>query len=129
VASTGGGRVPRGRWEWEVVGGVRGARVELVKCETIDLYVPASAEIVIEGYLGLDPKTYQMEGPYAEFTGYLAGDRSPKPTIRVTAVTHRNDPILRGTIEGSMPGSYSENGICSSIMRAATAWNVLDRAG
>jgi 4-hydroxy-3-polyprenylbenzoate decarboxylase len=70
-----------------------------------------------------------MEGPYAEFTGYLAGDRSPKPTIRVTAITHRNDPILRGTIEGAMPGSYSENAMCSSIMRAATAWNVLDRAG
>ena len=51
-----------------------------------------------------------MEGPYAEFTGYLAGDRAPKPTIRVTAITHRNNPILRGTIEGSMPGSYSENG-------------------
>jgi 4-hydroxy-3-polyprenylbenzoate decarboxylase len=100
-----------------------------VKCETVDLYVPAAAEIVIEGYLGLDPATYTMEGPYAEFTGYLAGDRSPKPTIRVTAITHRNDPILRGTIEGSMPGSYSENAVCSSIMRAATAWNVLDRAG
>jgi 4-hydroxy-3-polyprenylbenzoate decarboxylase len=96
---------------------------------TVDLYVPATAEIVIEGYLGLDPSTYTMEGPYAEFTGYLAGDRSPKPTIRVTAITHRNDPILRGTIEGSMPGSYSENAVCSSIMRAATAWNVLDRAG
>jgi 4-hydroxy-3-polyprenylbenzoate decarboxylase len=91
--------------------------------------VPASAEIVIEGFLGLDPKTYEMEGPYAEFTGYLAGDRAPKPTIRVTAITHRKDPILRGTIEGSMPGSFSENGVVSSIMRAATAWNVLDRAG
>src|SRR6202165_927277 len=73
-----------------------------------------------------------LEGPYAEFTGYLAGDLAPQPAIRVTAITHtprRNDPILRGTIEGSMPGSYSENGVVSSIMRAATAWNVLDRAG
>src|SRR5262249_36323396 len=96
-------------------GAIRGAPVELVKCETVDLYVPATAEIVIEGYLGL--------------TGYLAGDRSPKPTIRVTAITHRNDPILRGTIEGAMPGSSSENAMCSAIMRAATAWNVLDRAG
>ena len=60
-----------------------------------------------------------MEGPFAEFTGYLAGDRSPKPTIRVTAITHRNNPILRGTIEGSLPGRYSENAVCSSIMRAA----------
>ncbi len=91
--------------------------------------MPATAEIVIEGYLGLDPATYTMEGPFAEFTGYVAGDKSPKPTIRVTAITHRNDPILRGTIEGSLPGSFSENGMCSSIMRAATAWNVLDRAG
>jgi 4-hydroxy-3-polyprenylbenzoate decarboxylase len=126
---TGGSPVPKGICEYDVMGAIRGAPVELVKCETVDLYVPASAEIVIEGYLGLDPASYLMEGPYAEFTGYLAGDRSPKPTIRVTAITHRHDPILRGTIEGSMPGSYSENGMCSSIMRAATAWNVLDRAG
>src|SRR3954470_2681495 len=124
-----GSPVPKGVCEYDVMGAIRGAPVELVKCETVDLYIPATAEIVIEGYLGLNPKTYMMEGPYAEFTGYLAGDRSPKPTIRVTAITHRNNPILRGTIEGSMPGSYSENAVCSSIMRAATAWNVLDRAG
>jgi 3-polyprenyl-4-hydroxybenzoate decarboxylase len=47
----------------------------------------------------------------------------------VTAITHRDDPILRGTIEGCLPGSYSENAVGSSIMRAATAWNVLDRSG
>jgi UbiD family decarboxylase len=121
--------VPKGISEYDVMGAIRGAPVELVKCETSDLHVPASAEIVIEGMLGLDPSTYVMEGPFAEFTGYVAGDRAPKPAIRVTCITHRNDPILRGTIEGSLPGSYSENAICSSIMRSATAWNVLDRAG
>jgi UbiD family decarboxylase len=126
---TGGSPVPKGTCEYDVMGAIRGAPVELVKCETVDLYVPATAEIVIEGYLGVDPATYVMEGPFAEFTGYVAGDRVPKPTIRVTAITHRNDPILRGTIEGSLPGSFSENAVCSSIMRAATAWNVLDRAG
>ena len=124
-----GSPVPKGICEYDVMGALRGAPVELVKCETVDLHVPASAEIVIEGYLGLDPETYMMEGPYAEFTGYLASERSPKPTIRVTAITHRNDPILRGTIEGCLPGSYSENAVGSSIMRAATAWNVLDRSG
>ena len=124
-----GSPVPKGLCEYDVIGAVRGAPVELVKCETVDLQVPATAEIVIEGYLGLDPETFTMEGPFAEVTGYVAGDRSPKPTIRVTAITHRKDPILRGTIEGSMPGCFSENGTCSSIMRAATAWNVLDRAG
>ncbi len=125
----GGSPVPKGTCEYDVIGAIRGAPVELVKCETVDLYVPASAEIVIEGYLDLDPQTYLPEGPYAEFTGYVAGDRSPKPAIRVTCITHRKDPILRGTIEGTMPGSFSENSVCSSIMRAATAWNVLDRAG
>jgi UbiD family decarboxylase len=125
----GGSPVPKDMCEYDVIGAIRGAPVDLVKCETVDLHVPATAEIVIEGYLGLDPDTYTMEGPFAEFTGYVAGDRSLKPTIRVTAITHRTNPILRGCIEGSMPGSYSENGVCSSIMRAATAWNVLDRAG
>jgi UbiD family decarboxylase len=124
-----GSPVPKNMCEYDVIGAIRGAPVELVKCETVDLHVPATAEIVIEGYLGIDPDTYTMEGPFAEFTGYVAGDRSPKPTIRVTCITHRKDPILRGTIEGSMPGSYSENGVCSSVMRAAAAWNVLDRAG
>src|SRR5205823_6527908 len=113
----------------DVMGAIRGAPVELVKCETVDLLVPATSEIVIEGYLGVDPQTYVMEGPYAEFTGYVAGDKSPKPTIRVTCITHRNDPILRGTIEGCLPGSFSENAVISSIFRSSTAWNVLDRAG
>jgi 4-hydroxy-3-polyprenylbenzoate decarboxylase len=124
-----GGPVAKGVCEYDVAGALRGEPIDLVKCETNDLYVPASAEIVIEGFLGLDPATYEMEGPFAEFTGYFAGDRAPKPTIRVTAITHRNDPILRGTIEGALPGSYSENAMTSSIMRAGAAWNVLDRAG
>jgi UbiD family decarboxylase len=124
-----GSPVPKGICEYDVMGALRGEPVELVKCETVDLHVPAAAEIVIEGYLGLEPESYMMEGPYAEFTGYLASERSPKPTIRVTAITHRHDPILRGTIEGCLPGSYSENAVGSSIMRAATAWNVLDRSG
>jgi 4-hydroxy-3-polyprenylbenzoate decarboxylase len=124
-----GAPVPKGICEYDVAGAIRGAPVELVKCETVDLYVPATSEIVIEGFLQIDPKDYLMEGPYAEFTGYFAGDRLPKPTIRVTAITHRNNPILRGTIEGALPGSYSENATTSSIMRAATAWNVLDRSG
>ena len=79
-----GSPVPKGLCEYDVIGAMRGAPVELVKCETVDLQVPATAEIVIEGYLGLDPETYEMEGPFAEVTGYVAGDRSPKPTIRVT---------------------------------------------
>jgi UbiD family decarboxylase len=125
----GGAPVPAGTCEYDVMGAIRGAPVELVKCETVDLHVPATAEIVIEGYLQFDPKTYELEGPFAEFTGYVAGERAKRPTVRVTAITHRNNPILRGTIEGAMPKSYSENAFTSSVMRSAIAWNVLDRAG
>jgi len=56
----GGTPVPKGVCEYDVMGAIRGAPVELVKCETVDLYVPASAEIVIEGYLELDPANYMM---------------------------------------------------------------------
>jgi UbiD family decarboxylase len=121
--------ITRGVCEYDVMGAIRGEPVDLVKCETSDLMVPASAEIVIEGVLTLDPKDYVMEGPFAEFTGYVAGDKSPKPTIKVKCITHRKNPIMTGAIEGALPGSYSENGICSSIMRAGVAWSVLDRAG
>src|SRR5262249_15018366 len=110
-----GAPVPKGVCEYDVMGAIRGAPVELVKWKTAALHAPASAEIVIEGYPAPDPATYMMEAPYAEFTGSLAGARSPKPPTRVTAIPHRHDPVLRGTIEGAMPGSYSENAMCSSI--------------
>ena len=99
-----GSPVPKGVCEYDVMGAIRGEPVDLVECETCDLQVPASAEIVIEGMLGLEPDSYMMEGPYAEVTGYVGGEQLPKPTIRVTCITHRSDPILRGTIEGSLPG-------------------------
>jgi UbiD family decarboxylase len=126
---TAGAPVPRGICEYDVMGAIRGAPVELVKCETVPLYVPATAEIVIEGYISPKKETFEWEGPYAEFTGYYAPDRTKKETMRVTAITHRNDAILRGTIEGAVPGSFSENGVMSSIQRSATAWNALESAG
>ncbi len=115
--------------EYDVMGAIRGAPVELVKCETVPLLVPASAEIVIEGWISADPKTFEMEGPFGEYTGYYAGDQGPKHSIRVTAITHRNNPILVGAIEGTLPSMMTENSIMSSIQRAAIAWNVLDAAG
>jgi 4-hydroxy-3-polyprenylbenzoate decarboxylase len=126
---TGGAPVPRGVSEYEVMGAIRGAPVELAPCETVPLMVPAAAEIVIEGWISPDPATFTEEGPYAEFTGYYATERSRKHTTRVTCITHRNDPIFRGTLEGAIPGSLGENAIMSSIQRSATAWNALESAG
>ena len=115
--------------EYDVMGAIRGAPVELVDCETVPLKVPASAEIVIEGWISPDPATFEMEGPFGEYTGYFGGDQSPKHVVRVTAITHRNDPIFRGTLEGTMPKMLNENSIMSSVQRAALAWNILERSG
>jgi 4-hydroxy-3-polyprenylbenzoate decarboxylase len=121
--------VPTGVSEYDVMGAIRGAPVPLVKCETVDLMVPASAEMVVEGYIDDDPSTFEMEGPFGEYTGYFGGDQGPKHVTKVTCVTHRNNPIFRGTLEGTLPKMLNENSVMSSVQRAGVAWNVLERAG
>lgn len=74
--------------------------IELVQCKTIDLQVPANAEIVIEGYV--DPNETLMEGPFGDHTGfYSLADRYP--AFHVTAITMRRDPIYLTTIVGKPP--------------------------
>jgi len=81
-------------WDELALGaGVLGETLELVKCETIDLEVPAHAEIIIEGLV--PPTEREMEGPFGEFTGYGAGAAGPAPVWQITAVTHRREPIFR----------------------------------
>jgi phenylphosphate carboxylase alpha subunit len=84
--------------EAEVIGGIRDKPLELVKCRTVDLSVPATAEIVIEGFV--DPRELKDEGPFGEYTGYMVSDRAPRPVLHVTCITHRNDPILTMTSIG-----------------------------
>jgi 4-hydroxy-3-polyprenylbenzoate decarboxylase len=124
-----GSPIPVGVCEWDVMGAYRGEPADLVKCETVDLEVPATAEIVIEGLIYDDPATWELEGPFGEFTGYVSDVPTKRPTMKVTCITHRRDPIFRGTLEGTLPGSYSENSVMSSVQRAAIAWNVLRTAG
>jgi len=89
--------------EYEVLGGIRKEPVELVKCETIDLYVPSNAEIVLE--CEMPPVGWTVdEGPYGEFTGTYGGLKM-NPILRVKAVTHRRNPIfLTATHGGRRPG-------------------------
>ena len=124
-----GSPIPAGVCEYDVMGAYRGEPAELVRCETVDLEVPASAEIVLEGYIDEDAATYEIEGPFGEFTGYISDVPTRRPTLRVTCITHRADPIFRGGLEGTLPGSYSENSVMSSVQRAAIAWNILTGAG
>ncbi len=124
-----GSPLPAGVCEWDVMGAYRGEPAQLVRCETVDLEVPASAEIVIEGFISDDPATYEKEGPFGEFTGYVSDLPTLRPSMKIACITHRRDPIFCGSLEGTLPGSYSENSVMSSVQRAAIAWNILTTAG
>ncbi len=124
-----GSPFPKAVNEYDMMGAILGRPVELVRCETNDLMVPASAEIVIEGTISPDPKTFAQEGPFAEYPGYAGGVPSPKPVLEVNCVTHRNDPILRGTLEGARPGFPSEDSTLCAYSWSAIAWNMLEDVG
>jgi len=121
--------VPKEVCEYDVMGSVRQEPVELVKCETSDLEVPASAEIVVEGFMSPDPETFELEGPFGEYTGYYAWQKEKRPVLRVECITHRNDPIFMGTLASALPGQPGEGANMMSIHWAAMVWDVVERAG
>jgi UbiD family decarboxylase len=124
-----GSPFPRRVCEWDMMGAILGQPVELVKCETVDLEVPASAEIVFEGYINPDPASFEMEGPFADYPGHLGGNPTPKPVMEITAITYRDDPIMRGALEGARPGFPSEDSPLVAYSWSAIAWNMLEDAG
>jgi 4-hydroxy-3-polyprenylbenzoate decarboxylase len=86
--------------EYLIAGFLRGAPVDLVKCETVDLEVPASSEIVLEGYVNLDE--LRIEGPFGDHTGFYSLE-DLYPVFHLTCITHRKDPIYATTIVGKPP--------------------------
>ncbi len=86
--------------EFLIAGFLRQKPVELVKCESVDLEVPASAEIVLEGYVNLDE--LRTEGPFGDHTGFYSLE-DEYPVFHVTCITHRKDPIYSTTIVGKPP--------------------------
>jgi 4-hydroxy-3-polyprenylbenzoate decarboxylase len=86
--------------EYLIAGFLRGAPVDLVKCETVDLEVPASSEIVLEGYINLDE--LRVEGPFGDHTGFYSLE-DLYPVFHVSCITHRKDPIYAATIVGKPP--------------------------
>ncbi|MEM1944544.1 MAG: UbiD family decarboxylase [Nitrososphaerota archaeon] len=89
---------PSGVDEFEIAGALRGSPLEMVRCETVDLLVPASAEIVVEGVVL--PNVRAAEGPMAEFTDYYREERAPKPVFEARAITFRNRPIYHSIMSG-----------------------------
>lgn len=93
--------LPDGLDEFLLAGYLRKKSVELVKCETNDLEVPANADFVIEGYV--DPnEPLRDEGPFGDHTGYYTLPE-PYPVFHVTAITHRKDAVYPATIVGIPP--------------------------
>jgi 4-hydroxy-3-polyprenylbenzoate decarboxylase len=86
--------------EYLIAGFLRQSPVELVKCETVDLEVPAASEIVLEGYVNLDE--LRMEGPFGDHTGFYSLP-DLYPVFHLTCVTYRNNPIYATTIVGKPP--------------------------
>ena len=86
--------------EFIVAGFLRQSSIELVKCETVDLEVPATAEIILEGYVKLDE--LRTEGPFGDHTGFYSLE-DEYPVFHLTCITHRKDPIYATTIVGKPP--------------------------
>ncbi len=111
VSYTAPARIPFSVSELDVAGGLAGAPIEVVKCITNDVLVPANAEIVIEGEISTE--FLEPEAPFGESTGYIA-ERLLNPYFEVKCITHRKNPIF-ATIISQMPPSES------SVMRQVAA--------
>jgi UbiD family decarboxylase len=95
--------LPPGKDEIEFAGGLKGEAIELVRCKTIDVHVPANTEIVIEGEVA--PGEMEDEGPFGEFAGVM-GPVEKRPVAYIKAITHRREPIYYG-YTSQMPPSES----------------------
>ncbi len=106
--------------EYDVAGGIAQRPVELVRCQTVDLEVPAHAEIVIEGMIPTD--ALELEGPFGEFPGYMA-KREVTLFMNVTAITHRHHPLFQAIIsqfppsESSMIRGVGREGVLMKLLR------------
>jgi len=91
--------------ELEIAGGLRNKAIEVVKCKTIDIEVPAHAEIILECELSIPSKT-GTEGPFGEFCGYTTGAQDNELIMRVKAVTHKKNAIFHNIWLGKPPHEH-----------------------
>lgn len=112
-------RLPYECDELAVAGGLRGKPIQVVRCASIDLEVPATAEIVIEGIVR--PNELEEEGPFGEYTGYM-GPKAMSYVVDVHAVTHRRRPVFQAFLSQMPP---SESSCIRSIGRESTLYKHL----
>jgi UbiD family decarboxylase len=116
--------VPYGVSELEVIGGMRGVPVDVIKGPVTGLPIPANAEIVIEGFI--EPGNERVEGPFGEWTGYYATGAAKEPVLDIKAIYYRNEPILLGVVPERPPDE-----ICRyrAIVRSALLRDNVQKAG
>jgi UbiD family decarboxylase len=112
-------KFPYGLSEYNVAGGIAGEPVVLVKCETSELEVPATAEVVIEGEIPTD--CLEEEGPFGEYTGYM-GHRTVNLFFNIKCITHRKKPIWNCFLSQFPP---SESSLIKAVGMEATYFKFL----
>jgi 4-hydroxy-3-polyprenylbenzoate decarboxylase len=116
--------LPDGHAEYDFAGAIKGAPIEVLSGPLTGLPLPAQAEIILEGELLPDSRITLPEGPFGEFTGYYAADARPCPVMQVSAIHHRDDPILLGSPPMKPPRFHF-----GLPFRAASIWSNLETAG
>jgi 4-hydroxy-3-polyprenylbenzoate decarboxylase len=116
--------LPTASSEYDFAGAIKGTPIEVFAGPITGLPLPARAEIILEGELLPTSQETLPEGPFGEFTGYYAADKRPCPVMRVTAIHHRNDPILLGSPPMKPPRFHF-----GLPFRAASIWSNLETAG
>jgi 4-hydroxy-3-polyprenylbenzoate decarboxylase len=116
---------PRNVSEYEFAGGIKGQPIPVVKGKTVDLPIPANAELVIEGII--EPNSVKSEGPFGEFPGYYGRPEAGAPLVKVTALHYRNKPVLTNALMADYP-SCEQSGFFS-VIRSARIWDDFDTLG
>ena len=112
-------KFPFGTDEFEVAGGLAGEPVELIRCKSVPLEVPATSEIVIEGEIPTD--ALEREGPHGEYTGYM-GLETENLFLNITCITHRKTPILNTFVSQFPP---SESSVIKGVGTEAAYFKLL----
>ncbi len=121
ISVAGATNLPITEDEMALAGALLGESVPVVQAETVDLLVPAQAEMIIEGQIL--PDTFEDEGPLGEYTGY-ASSRSTRNVIRVSAITHRKDMIYQDIV----PGASAEHLNLSKVSRVPRTFDAVKAA-
>ena len=117
--------IPWGVSEYDFLGGLLGCPIPIVNGKATGLPMPANAELVLEGFAPPPEKASRPEGPFGEWPGYYASGTIDRPVVRVSAIYHRDGPI----ITGDPPLKTYLNTDIYLHIRAANIWSTMERAG